>query len=160
MQFGNETVPPITANATGTTLSSQINPLPTGAMSRNLKVYGHRGSIYEECENTLPGFVHAGNEGADGVELDVFKLHDGTLVCYHGSGGDKKPGLMTESHNVSKMITAVSFGSLQKLKLSSDWEEGVCGKEKLENASIPKLLDVLQFCKEAELGVKIELKGE
>ncbi len=61
---------------------------------RDIKVIGHRGSPYTALENTLRGFVHAAQAGAHGVELDVFLLRCGTLVVFHGSGGDEEPGLL------------------------------------------------------------------
>jgi hypothetical protein len=36
--------------------------------------------------------VRAAQAGANGVELDVFLLRCGTLVVFHGTGGDENPG--------------------------------------------------------------------
>ncbi len=44
---------------------------------------GHRGSPRQFPENTLPGFQAAHDAGLDGVEWDVRRLHDGTLVIHH-----------------------------------------------------------------------------
>jgi glycerophosphoryl diester phosphodiesterase len=35
-------------------------------------------------ENTLAGFQYCLDIGVDAVELDVFRLHDGELVVFHG----------------------------------------------------------------------------
>lgn len=59
-----------------------------------IKVIGHRGSPFKYLENTSLGFINAAQVGADGVELDVFLLKCGTLVVFHGSGGDAEPGLL------------------------------------------------------------------
>lgn len=61
-----------------------------------IEVIGHRGSLYTALENTSLSFLHAFQAGADGVELDVFLLKCGTLVVFHGSGGDEKPGLLDQ----------------------------------------------------------------
>lgn len=44
---------------------------------------GHRGSPHEFQENTLPSYQAALDAGLDGVELDVRRLQDGTLVMHH-----------------------------------------------------------------------------
>lgn len=44
---------------------------------------GHRGSPRQHRENTLPSFQAALDAGLDGVELDVRRLADGTLVIHH-----------------------------------------------------------------------------
>lgn len=44
---------------------------------------GHRGSPREHRENTLAGFQAALDAGLDGIELDVRRLADGTLVVHH-----------------------------------------------------------------------------
>ena len=59
-----------------------------------IEVVGHRGSLYTALENTSRSFLHAAEAGADSVELDVFLLKCGTLVVFHGSGGDETPGLL------------------------------------------------------------------
>ncbi|MBZ9749947.1 glycerophosphodiester phosphodiesterase [Deinococcus sp. HMF7604] len=44
---------------------------------------GHRGTPRQHPENTLAGFQAALDAGLDGVELDVRRLMDGTLVVHH-----------------------------------------------------------------------------
>ncbi len=44
---------------------------------------GHRGTPRHHRENTLAGFQAALDAGLDGVELDVRRLLDGTLVIHH-----------------------------------------------------------------------------
>ncbi|PTA66888.1 glycerophosphodiester phosphodiesterase [Deinococcus arcticus] len=44
---------------------------------------GHRGAPVRAPENTLLGFQAALDAGLDGVELDVRRLLDGTLVVHH-----------------------------------------------------------------------------
>ncbi len=44
---------------------------------------GHRGSPRQFTENTLAGFQAAMDSGLDGVEWDVRRLGDGTLVIHH-----------------------------------------------------------------------------
>ncbi|MBB5363349.1 glycerophosphodiester phosphodiesterase [Deinococcus humi] len=44
---------------------------------------GHRGTPRLHLENTMRGFQAALDAGLDGVELDVRRLKDGTLVIHH-----------------------------------------------------------------------------
>lgn len=44
---------------------------------------GHRGTPETHTENTMRGFQAALDAGLDGVELDVRRLRDGTLVIHH-----------------------------------------------------------------------------
>ena len=46
-------------------------------------VLGHRGSPTKEVENTIPSFLRAMEDGADGVELDVHPTLDHHLVVTH-----------------------------------------------------------------------------
>ncbi|MDE0803741.1 MAG: glycerophosphodiester phosphodiesterase [Acidimicrobiales bacterium] len=55
-------------------------------MSETPLVYGHRGASVAATENTLEAFRIAAEQGADGVELDVRRSADGSLVLHHDAG--------------------------------------------------------------------------
>lgn len=57
--------------------------MPSSATHRNLRIYGHRGNRRRALENTPESFSIALGEGADGIETDVRRLADGTLVLFH-----------------------------------------------------------------------------
>lgn len=60
---------------------------------------GHRGTPRDLPENTLLGFQAALDAGLDGVELDVRRMQDGTLVVHHDAhlaNGLSLPGLNVE----------------------------------------------------------------
>src|SRR5262245_26936155 len=46
-------------------------------------VLGHRGASREAPENTLASFGLAMDQGADGVELDVWRCATGEIVVFH-----------------------------------------------------------------------------
>jgi glycerophosphoryl diester phosphodiesterase len=46
-------------------------------------VIAHRGACKDALENTLTAFRLAGEQGADGVELDVMRCASGELVVFH-----------------------------------------------------------------------------
>lgn len=48
-----------------------------------LEIIAHRGSPREHPENSLPGFRHALDSGANAIELDVHLTVDGVLVVHH-----------------------------------------------------------------------------
>lgn len=60
----------------------------------NLKLWAHRGSHHPggPLENTLPAFVLALVEGADGIELDVHVSGDGVPLVFH----DETTGRLAE----------------------------------------------------------------
>lgn len=53
------------------------------APARRPLIYGHRGASADARENTLEAFCLARDQGADGVELDVRRSADGSLVLHH-----------------------------------------------------------------------------
>lgn len=52
-------------------------------MSSPLLLIGHRGTPTTHPENTIEGFQAALDAGLDGVEWDVRRLQDGTLIIHH-----------------------------------------------------------------------------
>ncbi|WP_407570680.1 glycerophosphodiester phosphodiesterase [Deinococcus altitudinis] len=59
------------------------SPLLPGTTLPGTLLLGHRGSPRVHRENTLPSFQAALEAGLDGVELDVRRLADGSLVIHH-----------------------------------------------------------------------------
>jgi len=125
----------------------------------DLNVCGHRGSLYNEPENTVQGFRHAANLGCDSVELDVFLLKDDKLVVFHGGGDDKNPGQTNSYFGVEGSILDYNYEEVQHLHLRTDCEELACPKDKLSTAYVPLLEEVLLDAKKSGIYVKIELKG-
>jgi glycerophosphoryl diester phosphodiesterase len=52
-------------------------------------VFAHRGSSVKHAEHTLEAYLHAIEEGADGLECDVRLTRDRQLVCVHDSKVDR-----------------------------------------------------------------------
>lgn len=58
-----------------------------------VRVIGHRGApVGGRPENSVPAVTEALLQGADGVEVDVWLIDDGTLVCTHDLDGVADPG--------------------------------------------------------------------
>lgn len=67
---------------------------------------GHRGAPALAPENTLDGFAAAMDAGLHGVELDVRRLADGTLVVHHDPGLPGGRALNTLRHgDVPELLT-------------------------------------------------------
>jgi len=124
-------------------------------------VCGHRGSPYQEPENTVAGFLNAYNSGADAVEFDVFLLKCGNLVVFHGAGGDENPGLLHDNIGIEGSILDYTAEEARMLLFNSFGSEFGCPWERLvaPTAFIPTLKEVLEVLKGTGVIAKIELKG-
>lgn len=148
-----------------------------------VEVVGHRGSVYTALENTSRSFLHAAEAGADSVELDVFLLKCGTLVVFHGTGSDEKPGLLDMYCGVEGSILDYTAEEAKKsLKFNKDFSEFGCGPNHITHPEdlytevfgqepidhycyVHTLEEVLTTLRDhpnvpQTLAVKIELKGE
>lgn len=101
-------------------------------------IIAHRGASGYALENSLPAFQKAVDMGADMIELDVFTLKDGEVVCFH----DKDLKRLTGTEG---KIADFTLAELNQLMLG--------GKYK-----IPRLQDALLLT-DKQLRINIELKG-
>mmetsp|Transcript_20082 Transcript_20082/g.37825 ORF Transcript_20082/g.37825 Transcript_20082/m.37825 type:complete len:429 (-) Transcript_20082:548-1834(-) len=141
-----------------------------------IHVFGHRGSPYTALENTSRSFIHAAQAGADGIELDVFLLKCGTLVVFHGSGGDENPGLLHSYCGVEGSILDFTAEEARRLlTFNKNFDEFGCGPNQITHPDDSKsklphycyvhtLEEVLTTLGDhpdvsPKLKIKIELKG-
>ena len=145
-------------------LASILNVCPAhnhaniDASHRPLVVF-HRGAVYHEPENTLKAFQKSADLGCDGVELDVFLLKCGTLIVFHGGGGDVNPGCLRKYCGIEGSILDYSYEDAKEFSFESDGEVYTCPRSRLKKAIIPTLEEVLIEAKQSGIIVKIELKG-
>lgn len=134
--------------------------------NRNVQILGHRGALFQGVENTLEAFRSCCElEGCTGVELDVFRLKDDSLVVFHGTGGDETPGLLKEYCDYDNLnadsILDLSLEEAQQLAFVEESDHLCAPKQVLRKAKIPTLRQVLElFQQYPEKRVTIELKGE
>ena len=76
-------------------------------------VIGHRGSMLEAPENTLAGFRHAAENGADAVEFDVDFTKDGHAVVIHDATVDR-------TTNGSGRVSDFTLEDIRKLNALGD----------------------------------------
>jgi glycerophosphoryl diester phosphodiesterase len=74
-------------------------------------VFAHRGASHALPEHTLPAYLRAIEEGADGLECDVRLTNDGHLVCLH----DRRLGRVSDgrgavSEHTLAELDALDFG--------------------------------------------------
>jgi len=75
-------------------------------------VFAHRGSSAEVAEHTLGAYLHAIEEGVDGVECDVRLTRDRHLVCVHDGRLDRtSDGTGRVSTRTLAELDALDFGS-------------------------------------------------
>jgi len=125
------------------------------------KACGHRGSPYEEPENTMQSFKRALDHGVHGIELDVFRVKCGSLVVFHGEGTDDAAGGLEGIFGVPGSILDLTAEEARGLEFKGRALE--CPREKLRGVSMPLLEEVLQFVKDydptSRTMIRIELKG-
>ena len=122
-------------------------------------IVGHRGTLYQELENTREGFRQCAVMGCDAVELDVFRLKCGTVVVFHGGGTDENPGDLWDYCKTRGSILDLTYEEAKQLTFNTDFAEFACPTGKTSSGTIPTLEEVLMDAKESGMHIKIELKG-
>ncbi|MBU5437472.1 glycerophosphodiester phosphodiesterase [Tissierella sp. MSJ-40] len=113
---------------------------------KSIIIYGHRGAARYYPENTMISYEKAIEMGADGIEIDVHKSKDGHLIVCH----DEKVDRTTNGSGYIKDL------SLQELK---NLDAGSWFSDKFKGERIPVLEEVLQFVKEKNVLLNIEIKS-
>ncbi len=134
-------------------------------MSKPL-IFGHRGAPAALPENTLAGFQHAIDVGADGIELDVFLTRDGVPVVTHNAhlladttrGPD---GNWLEGEGPS--IADLTLEELQRFDVGSCHPDGPHAKkhphqDRLGFTAVPTLAAVLELIADHPVEILVELK--
>ena len=112
---------------------------------KKTEIFAHRGASSYAPENTIPAFILAYEQGADGIELDVQMTKDGEVVVIHDETIDR----------VSNGTGAVKDYTLDELRKFSFHSH----MPKYEaNAQIPTLAETLRLAASWNIKVNIELK--
>jgi len=110
--------------------------------SRRILVFGHRGSPDRAVENTIPSFLAAVEDGADGVEMDVQLSADERVVVFHDEDLSRLAGDPAQ-------VRTLTLAELQSRELHVG---------SLPPGRIPALEEVLDALP-PEIIVNVELKG-
>ena len=107
--------------------------LGTGCVSKNIPVVAHRGYSSAAPENTMAAYRCAWKNNISYVELDVYELKDGNIVCVHDSDLSRvSPGAS------GKKVTAMTLPEIRKYDVGK-WK----GKQ-FTGEKVPLLEDVLK----------------
>jgi len=106
-------------------------------------VLGHRGASAEAPENTLSAFRLALAEGADGVELDVWRCGSGEIVVHHDADTGRTAG----------RALSLAGSSLRALR---ELDVGARQGERYRGERIPLLEEVLEAFPGAVVNVEMK----
>lgn len=106
----------------------------------------HRGYSTFAPENTAPAFELAGQNGAWGIETDIYETTDGHFVCHHDATVDR----MTDG---SGNISGMSLAQIEALTIDAG-----ANIESYPNLKIPTLETFLAICRRYGCVGFIEIK--
>jgi glycerophosphoryl diester phosphodiesterase len=120
--------------------------MPASRVSdRHPIIVGHRGAMGLAPENTLAAFRVAADLGIDGVEFDVQRSKDGTLIVFHDDDVARVCGGVG-------LISDLTLAEIKGLDVGSGFEPEFAG------ARIPALDETCGFLKHTDLLLFLELK--
>ena len=111
----------------------------------NLQLFAHRGASHDAPENTLAAFRLGWQQGADGMECDVYLSRDRRIVCIHDATTQRTAGI---NHRVASSTWPI----LRKLDVGR-WKGPQWTGER-----IPLLADVLAELPRGKR-IQIEIKS-
>ena len=112
---------------------------------RKMEVTAHRGASVKYPENTMAAFVGAKKQGADWAELDVQQTKDKQIIVSHDTNLKRVTG-------VDKDVINMTYSEIEKL------DAGKFKDVKFVGEKIPLLEEVIDYAKENNLKLNIELK--
>ena len=112
---------------------------------RKMEITAHRGASVKYPENTMAAFRGAKELGADWIELDVQQTKDRQIVVSHDTNLARVTG-------VNKDIIDMNYNEIEKLDAGSFFSK------KFKDEKIPLLKEVLQYAKDNNIRLNIELK--
>ncbi|MGN0152709.1 MAG: glycerophosphodiester phosphodiesterase family protein [Wujia sp.] len=108
-------------------------------------VTAHRGDSANAPENTMAAFEMAVENQADIIELDVRQTSDGVYIIMHDES-------LARTTGVKRRVGTVDYAYIQSLDAGSKFSK------EYEGEHIPTLTEVLEFAKENNVFLNIELK--
>jgi len=112
---------------------------------RTMEVTAHRGASAFYPENTMAAFQGAKELGADWIELDVQQSRDGKIIVMHDTNFKRTTG-------VDANTWELTYEEISKLDAGSFFGSEFAGEK------IPLLSQVVEFAKENNIKLNIELK--
>ncbi len=108
------------------------------------EITAHRGGAWKAPENTISALQYTIDSGTDYAEIDIQETKDGELILLHDDSFKRTAG-------VKKNVWDMTLKEVEKL------DAGASFHKKFRGEKIPKLTEVLKFCK-GRLDLNIEIK--
>lgn len=108
-------------------------------------IQAHRGASKERPENTMAAFRRAEELHADGIEMDVHLLPDGSLAVHH----DDQLG---RTVNGTGSIYGYTFAQLRELSAGAGFSPAY------RDERVPSFRELLEFLKGNDLVLNVEIK--
>lgn len=112
----------------------------------NTRILGHRGASAYAPENTMPAFIMALEQEADGVELDVHLSKDGELIVMHDERVDR-------TTNAKGFIKDYTLEELKQMEASN-------GMSGFSGVRIPTLNEVYELFRGTDKIINVEIKTD
>ena len=112
-----------------------------------MEIWAHRGASAVCPENTMVAFEEANRSGANAIELDVQRTRDGELIVIHD-------GTLNRTTNGRGYIYAASYSWIKTLDAGGKFHPRFSGEK------IPTLRDVLDYIRQTNMTLNIEIKNE
>lgn len=114
-------------------------------LGKEIEVTAHRGGSLDFPENTMSAFRGAKEAGADWIELDIQQTKDRKIVISHDTNVLRVTG-------VNRDIIDMTYEEISKLDAGSFFNE------KFKGEKMPLLEEALEFAKNNNVKLNIELK--
>ncbi len=138
----------VISDATDALLDIACNKLPANTMTRVPLNIGHRGIPASAPENTVEGSLHAFEQGANVIELDVYLSKDGEVVVMHD-------GTTGRTCNKDISVENSTLAELKELYVNKGYENNARYKE----CRVPTLKEYLEAFKDKDCQLFIEIKS-
>ena len=126
---------------------------PAHRRSRGVVTIAHRGASSEAPENTLAAVRRAVQLGADMVEVDVQRTHDGVLVLMHDATLTRTTdAALVFPDRAPWSVADFSYADLRRLDAGGWMSSRYAGEP------VPTLLDVLRLLQGTRTGLLLEVK--
>lgn len=122
-----------------------LNTAMSADLSQNIMVIARHGSLEHTPENTFASFRKAINLGVGGLEVDVRKTKDGTLILMHD-------GLIERTTDGKGYVDALLYDEIRQ------YDAGAWRGEEFRGERVPLLADVLQFAKDHHVKLLLNVK--
>lgn len=138
----------VVSDQTDALLDIACNKLPKNTLTRVPLNIGHRGIPANAPENTVEGSLHAYEQGATVIELDIYLTKDGEVVVMHD-------GTTGRTCDKDLNVEASTLAQLKELYVNKGYENN----SKYKNCRIPTLNEYLEAFKGKDCQLFIEIKS-